>query len=139
MSLDEALSGADFVSVHVPLLRAGESSTPTFHLFNEETFHKMKRTAFLVNTSRGPVVDEDALAKALRENCALQRRLVASTQGGGQGRARERKLRKLTHEEDKLKDLLAEREENIWEKDCQRRGLKERSQRQEPWQVDSMT
>jgi glyoxylate reductase len=68
VSLDEALSQADFVSVHVPLLRAGESATPTYHLFNEDTLRRMKPTAFLVNTSRGPVVDEAALAKALREN-----------------------------------------------------------------------
>ena len=66
-SLEEALSGADFVSVHVPLLREGESPTPTFHLFNEKTLRKMKPTAYLVNTSRGPVIDETALAKALRE------------------------------------------------------------------------
>ncbi len=66
-SLDEALSAADFVSVHVPLLREGESQTPTFHLFNESTLRKMKPTAYLVNTSRGPVIDEAALAKALRE------------------------------------------------------------------------
>ncbi len=65
---EEALGGADFVSVHVPLLRAGESATPTYHLFNEQTLQLMKPTAFLVNTSRGPVVDETALAKALREN-----------------------------------------------------------------------
>jgi glyoxylate reductase len=64
---DEALNQADFVSVHVPLIRQGESSTPTYHLFNEQTLRKMKPTAFLVNTSRGPVVDENALAKALRE------------------------------------------------------------------------
>lgn len=67
VSLDEALRQADFVSVHVPLLREGESSTPTYHLFNETTLRKMKRDAFLVNTSRGPVVDEAALAKALKE------------------------------------------------------------------------
>ncbi len=66
--LEEALRGADFVSVHVPLLRAGESATPTYHLFNETTLRLMKPTAYLVNTSRGPVVDEAALAKALREN-----------------------------------------------------------------------
>lgn len=64
----EALKLADFVSVHVPLLREGESDTPTFHLFNERTLHMMKPTAFLVNTSRGPVVDEAALARALKEN-----------------------------------------------------------------------
>jgi glyoxylate reductase len=64
----EALKLADFVSVHVPLLREGESDTPTFHLFNERTLRMMKPTAFLVNTSRGPVIDEAALARALREN-----------------------------------------------------------------------
>ncbi len=68
VSLDEALAQADFVSVHVPLLREGESDAPTYHLFNETNLRKMKPTAFLVNTSRGPVVDEIALAKALREN-----------------------------------------------------------------------
>src|ERR1700689_2660599 len=55
---EEALRDADFVSVHVPLLRAGESSTPTYHLFNEKTLRMMRTTAYLVNTSRGPVVDE---------------------------------------------------------------------------------
>jgi len=66
-TLEEALAEADFVSVHVPLLRPGESATPTYHLFNERTLRTMKPTAFLVNNSRGPVVDEAALAKALRE------------------------------------------------------------------------
>ena len=52
---------ADFISIHVPL-------TPeTRHLFNEEAFKTMKRTAYLINTSRGPVVDEKALYKALTE------------------------------------------------------------------------
>ena len=65
---EEALREADFVSVHVPLLRAGESATPTYHLFNEKNLRLMKSTAYLVNTSRGPVVEEAALARALREN-----------------------------------------------------------------------
>src|SRR5579864_5982058 len=65
---DEALRHADFVSVHVPLLRPGESATPTYHLFNEQTLRLMKSTAFLMNTSRGPVIDEAALARALKEN-----------------------------------------------------------------------
>jgi glyoxylate reductase len=68
VSLEESLGQADFVSVHVPLLRAGESTTPTYHLFNEKTLRQMKATAYLVNTSRGPVIDEAALARALREN-----------------------------------------------------------------------
>src|SRR3954466_1050445 len=66
--LEQALREADFVSVHVPLLRKGESATPTYHLFNEETLRLMKATAYLINTSRGPVVDEQALARALKEN-----------------------------------------------------------------------
>ena len=64
----EALEQADFVSIHVPLLREGESPTPTFHLFNRDTLRMMKPTALLINTSRGPVVDENALAQALKEN-----------------------------------------------------------------------
>ena len=68
VAFEEALAQADFVSVHVPLIREGESETPTFHLFNERTLRMMKPTAFLVNTSRGPVVDESALAKALKQN-----------------------------------------------------------------------
>src|ERR1700684_2266435 len=43
-------------------------ATPTYHLFNEKTLKLMKPTAFLVNDSRGPVVDEVALVRALREN-----------------------------------------------------------------------
>jgi glyoxylate reductase len=68
VGFNDALHQADFVSVHVPLLREGESSTPTYHLFNEKTLRLMKPTAFLINTSRGPVVDEASLALALREN-----------------------------------------------------------------------
>ncbi|MGD0757732.1 MAG: D-glycerate dehydrogenase [Candidatus Sulfotelmatobacter sp.] len=68
VKFEEALRDSDFVSVHVPLLRAGETSTPTYHLFNEKTLRMMKPTAYLVNTSRGPVVEEVALARALREN-----------------------------------------------------------------------
>jgi glyoxylate reductase len=68
VGFEEALRQADFVSVHVPLLRKGETDTPTYHLFNEHTLSLMKSTAYLVNTSRGPVVDEAALVRALREN-----------------------------------------------------------------------
>jgi len=68
VSFDEALGAADFVSVHVPLVREEESATPTYHLFNERTLRMMKPSAFLVNTSRGPVIEEAALAKALKEN-----------------------------------------------------------------------
>ena len=66
-TLEEALGAADYISVHVPLLRDQESPTPTFHLFNERTLRMMKPTAYLINTSRGPVIDEADLAKALRE------------------------------------------------------------------------
>jgi glyoxylate reductase len=67
VSLEDALGQADFVSVHVPLIREGEGGTPTYHMFNEKTFRMMKSTSYLVNTSRGPVVDESALYKALKE------------------------------------------------------------------------
>ena len=67
VELEEALLAADYVSIHVPLLREGETDKPTFHLINEETLQLMKPTAYLVNSSRGPVVDEQALARALKE------------------------------------------------------------------------
>src|SRR5207249_10135748 len=63
---EQALQESDFVSVHVPLLRPGETDKPTYHLINEKTLKLMKPTAYLVNSSRGPVVDEKALAKALK-------------------------------------------------------------------------
>ncbi|MFQ5348097.1 MAG: C-terminal binding protein [Rhodothalassiaceae bacterium] len=56
----EALLGeADFISIHAPL------TEKTHHLFNAEAFRRMKREAILVNTARGPLVDEAALAAAL--------------------------------------------------------------------------
>jgi glyoxylate reductase len=68
VDFEEALRSADYVSLHVPLLREGEAEKPTYHLINENTLRLMKPTAYLVNTSRGPVVDEKALAKSLRNN-----------------------------------------------------------------------
>jgi len=68
VEFEDALRGADYVSIHVPLLREGETDKPTYHLINEKTLRLMKPTAYLVNSSRGPVVDENALAKALKAN-----------------------------------------------------------------------
>lgn len=65
VGLEEALQEADYVSLHVPLVREGK--TPTYHLVNENTLKLMRKDAYLINASRGPVVDETALAKALRE------------------------------------------------------------------------
>ena len=67
VSLEEALAGGDYLTLHVPLLRPTESATPTYHLINSKTLRLMKPTAYLVNTSRGPVVDEAALADALKQ------------------------------------------------------------------------
>lgn len=60
-TLVELLPRCDVVSIHVPLLPS------TRHLMNEEMIAHMKKTAVLINTSRGPVVDEKALEVALRE------------------------------------------------------------------------
>lgn len=68
VSFSEALARADYLSLHVPLLMRGESITPTWHLMNVEAFRRMKKTAYLINTSRGPVVDENALYHALLNN-----------------------------------------------------------------------
>ena len=56
---DRLFRESDFISLHVPLL------PDTRHLISRDNLEKMRRTAFLVNTSRGPVVDEAALAEAL--------------------------------------------------------------------------
>jgi len=61
LPLDRLLAEADFVSVHAPL------KPETHHLIGERELALMKPTAFLVNTARGPIVDERALARALGE------------------------------------------------------------------------
>ena len=58
--LDKLLEEADFISIHVPL------TEKTTRLFGTEQFRKMKPTAYLINSSRGPVVDEAALVEALQ-------------------------------------------------------------------------
>jgi len=60
LELDKLLAVSDVVSLHAPL------TSSTRHLINDETISKMKNTAVLVNTSRGPLVDADALARALQ-------------------------------------------------------------------------
>jgi glyoxylate reductase len=64
---EEGLGMADFVTLHVNLTRPGEAAEPTLHLMDERRLRLMKPTGYLVNTSRGPVVDEKALARALKE------------------------------------------------------------------------
>ncbi len=61
VALEAGLAAADFVTIHTPL------TDLTHHLINAERLALMKPTAVLVNTSRGPVVDEAALATAVRE------------------------------------------------------------------------
>src|SRR5438128_12213698 len=68
VEFEDALRGADYITIHVPLLREGETDKPTFHVINEKTLKLMKPTACLVNSSRGAVVDETALAPALQAN-----------------------------------------------------------------------
>jgi glyoxylate reductase len=62
LSLDRLLNTSDVVSLHVPL-------TPeTRHLIDRKAIARMKRSAYLVNTARGPIVDEEALAWALEQH-----------------------------------------------------------------------
>jgi glyoxylate reductase len=62
MPMEEVLQQADFVSVHTPYMPS------THHLISTREFQMMKPTAFLINTARGPIVDEKALVKALQED-----------------------------------------------------------------------
>jgi len=59
---DALVCESDYISLHVPL------TDQTKHYISAREFDMMKRTAFLINTSRGPVVDETALADALKES-----------------------------------------------------------------------
>jgi glyoxylate reductase len=59
VDFDELLRESDFISIHTPLRPS------TRHLFNAEAFRKMKNTAILINTGRGPVIKEDDLVAAL--------------------------------------------------------------------------
>lgn len=61
MELDDLIRHADYLSVHVPLI------PDTYHLINEERLSKMKRNAVIINTARGPIIDEKALADALKK------------------------------------------------------------------------
>lgn len=61
VSLETVIGESDFLSLHVPLTPA------TRHLINRDALSKMKRTAVLINTARGPVVDTEALCQALLE------------------------------------------------------------------------
>lgn len=61
VDLDTLLKESDYVSLHVALTKE------THHLVNEERLRLMKKTAYLINTSRGPVVDEEALFRALSQ------------------------------------------------------------------------
>ena len=60
-SVNQLLRKSDYISLHVPLIPA------TKHLIGRKALKKMKKTSYLVNTSRGPVVDEKALAAALKK------------------------------------------------------------------------
>ncbi len=62
VSLNELLEVSDFVSLHTPL------TSETKHLIDTDQFHRMKKTAYLINTTRGPVVNELALLDALKTN-----------------------------------------------------------------------
>jgi len=61
LSKEELLKEADFVTLHVPL------TEETKHMISEKELEMMKETAYIINTSRGPVIDEEALAEALKE------------------------------------------------------------------------
>ena len=62
VDLETLLKESDFVSLHLPLTKQ------TYHLIGQDQLKLMKKEAYLINTARGPIVDEKALVKALKEN-----------------------------------------------------------------------
>lgn len=65
LSLEELVARADIITLHVPLERTGEDAT--YHLFDERRLSAMRPDQFLINSSRGPVVDNAALKNALKQ------------------------------------------------------------------------
>ena len=66
VSFDEAISAADFISLHLPL-------TPnTDKVFNDDSFRKMKKGVHIINVTRGGVIDEEALVRALDSGIVAQ-------------------------------------------------------------------
>jgi len=66
VTMEQLLSQSDVISLHCPLVKDG--SKATYHLINAETLRMMKSEAILINTGRGPLVDEPAVAEALHNN-----------------------------------------------------------------------
>ena len=66
-SKEQIYQSADIVTLHVPLTQPPQEHA-TYHLINEGTLKMMKRSAFLINTSRGRVVDQGALKQALQQS-----------------------------------------------------------------------
>jgi erythronate-4-phosphate dehydrogenase len=65
VSFHELLKRADAISIHVPLTLAGDY--PTQHLFNDATFAAMKASAILINSARGPVIQQSALMDDIKK------------------------------------------------------------------------
>lgn len=61
-TVEEIMESSDFVSVHVPLIKT------THHLIGREEFNKAKKMPYIINTARGPIIDEQALIRALENN-----------------------------------------------------------------------
>jgi D-3-phosphoglycerate dehydrogenase / 2-oxoglutarate reductase len=60
VELDDLIEQSDYVSIHVPL------NDGTFHLINEDSLKRMKNSAVILNTARGPIIDQNALVEALK-------------------------------------------------------------------------
>lgn len=70
---DEVLANSNVISLHVPLTTGTNSPYPTYHLFNESAFAKMPADTMLINSARGPVINEEELLKDIKRT---QRQVV---------------------------------------------------------------